>query len=75
MKTAYILIRTKHGKLKLVSSQLKGCDEVEEIHETYGRYDIIIRVLVEDDADFKRFMQNKFLITEGIDSSETLFCF
>lgn len=75
MKIAYILIKTRHGKLKVVSSQLKGYEEVEEIHETFGRYDIIAKVTVEDENEMKQFIQNKFLITEGIDSSETLIVF
>ncbi|MFC2135961.1 Lrp/AsnC family transcriptional regulator [Bacteroidota bacterium] len=72
MEVAYILIKTVFGKLKLVSSKLQSYEEVDEIHEIYGRYDIIIKIVVEDRNELKKFMQNKLLILEGISSSESL---
>ncbi|MBU0472005.1 MAG: Lrp/AsnC ligand binding domain-containing protein [Nanoarchaeota archaeon] len=75
MEISYILIKTIHGKLKLVSSKLKTYEEVEEMHEIYGRYDIIAKVVVDSRDDLKKFIQNKLLILEGIASTESLVVF
>ncbi|MBU0666268.1 MAG: Lrp/AsnC ligand binding domain-containing protein [Nanoarchaeota archaeon] len=72
MIVAYMLIRAKHGKLKIVSSKLKEYPEIEEIHEVYGRFDIIAKIFVEDEISLKQFIQNKIFIVEGIHDTETL---
>ncbi len=70
-----MLIKTMHGKLKIVSSKLRTFEEVEKIHEVYGRYDIIAKIVVEDRTEMKKFIQNKLLILEGISSTESLIVF
>jgi len=72
MEVAYILIKCNHGKLKLVSNALKKYEEIEELHEVFGRFDIITRIVCEDKEELKSFIQNKLQITEGILASETL---
>jgi len=72
MEIVYILIRTIHGKLKLVSSKLKTFSEIKEIYEVYGRYDIIAKIVVETREELNKFIQNKLLILEGISGTETL---
>jgi len=71
MEIAYVLIECLHGKLKLVSNALKKFEEIEELHEIYGKYDVIIKVVCADNAELKSFMQNKLHITEGIRATET----
>lgn len=75
VEIVYILIRTIHGKLKLVSSMLQTYEEIEEIHEVYGRYDIIAKIVVSDREELNKFIQNKILILEGIAGTETLVVF
>lgn len=75
MEVAYVLIKTVHGKLKIVSSKLESFSEVDELDEVFGQYDIIIKVLTENRGEMKRFLQNKLLILEGIQSTETLMVF
>lgn len=72
MEVVYILIQCNHGKLKIVSNALKKFEEIEEIHEVYGRFDIVAKIICEDRTELKSFIQNKMQITEGIKSSETL---
>ena len=72
MEIAYILIECGHGKLKIASSNLKKFEEVTEIHEVFGRFDIIAKVLCEDKVELKSFIQNKLQIAEGIRATETL---
>ena len=69
---AYMLVQTRYGKLKIVSSALKKLEEVKECHEVFGRFDIICKVEVENYEALKSFMQNKMLILEGIRNTETL---
>jgi len=72
MEVVYILVKTRQGKLKIASSALKKYEEVDEIHEVYGRFDILVKVIAKDRAELKAFIQNKLQITEGIKDTETL---
>ena len=72
MEIAYLLIHCNHGKLKIASTALKKYEEIEDLHEVYGRYDIIAKVICENKAELKSFIQNKLQITEGIRDSETV---
>jgi len=72
MVTVYMLIVSKHGKAKLVWSGLRKFEEITEIHEIYGRFDIIAKVEADDLEKLKEFVQNKVRITEGIRKTEIL---
>ncbi len=69
-----MLINTKQGMLKIVSSALSKFEEVDEIHEVFGRFDILIKILANDLEEVKNFIQNKLQIIDGITNSETLIC-
>jgi len=73
MVLVYLLIRADHGKTGIVKSALSKFDEISDIHEIFGRYDIIARVEFDDIDDFRAFMQNKVRIQQGIKSVEPLF--
>lgn len=72
MEVAYILIECGHGKLKIVSNSLKKYEEIDELHEVFGRFDIIAKIVCTDKTEMKSFVQNKLQITEGIRNTETL---
>ena len=72
MIAAYMLVQTRFGKLKIVSSALKKLEAVKECHEIIGRFDIIVKIEVDDYEKFRSFIQNKILIMEGIRHTETL---
>jgi len=72
MEKAYMLINTRQGKLRIVSSKLREFEEVKEVHEVYGRVDIIAEVETKTNAELKAFIQNKIQITEGIKDTEVL---
>jgi len=73
MTLVYMLIQTKHGKIKLVSAALRKFEEIEELHELYGRYDIIAKIKVASPEELRRFVQNKMRLTDNIQRTETLF--
>lgn len=72
MQLAYIALKAKIGKLKLVTAALNSLEEVAEFHEVYGRFDIIALVEVEDLQELKSFIQNKIMIISGLSGCETL---
>ncbi|AJF61501.1 TPA: Lrp/AsnC family transcriptional regulator [Candidatus Woesearchaeota archaeon] len=73
MRIVYLLIRAEHGKIGIVKAQLAKHEEISEIHEVFGRYDIVAKVLAENYGEFKRFIQNKIRVQEGIKSIEPIF--
>lgn len=42
--TAYVLINCELGSEESVISELKGMDDVTEVHGTFGAYDILAKV-------------------------------
>ncbi|HLD04567.1 MAG TPA: Lrp/AsnC ligand binding domain-containing protein [Candidatus Nanoarchaeia archaeon] len=72
MIIAYMLVSTRQGKLKLVSTALRKLEPIKELHEVYGRFDIVLKVEFEDLSKLKEFIQNKIQIVEGIAKTETL---
>ncbi len=73
MVLVYLLIRAEHGKIGIVKAQLENLDEIIEIHEVFGRYDIIGKVEAYSMKDFRKFIQNKIRVQEGIKSVEPIF--
>jgi DNA-binding Lrp family transcriptional regulator len=73
MTLVFLLIRAEHGKTGLVKAQLEKFNEIIDINEVFGRYDIIARVETYDNKEFKKFTQNKIRIQEGIKSVEAVF--
>lgn len=72
MITAYMLLNARQGKLKLVSNAVRTLAEVVEVHEIYGRYDVLAKVEVESYDGLRTFSQNKMQIVEGLRNCETL---
>ncbi|MBN2367785.1 Lrp/AsnC ligand binding domain-containing protein [Candidatus Woesearchaeota archaeon] len=73
MTLVYLLIRADHGKEGIVKAALSKFSEITELHEIFGRYDIIARVETESHEKFRRFINNKIRVMEGIKSTEPLF--
>ena len=72
MVIVFMLIHVKPNKLKIVSNTLSKLEEVKEIHEIYGRFDIVAKVEVVDNEALQSFFQNKISKIEGIRTTETL---
>ncbi|MBT4540039.1 Lrp/AsnC ligand binding domain-containing protein [Candidatus Woesearchaeota archaeon] len=72
MVTVFMLIHVKPNKLKIVSNTLSKLEDVKEIHEIYGRFDIVAKVEVASNEELQSFFQNKISIIEGIRTTETL---
>ena len=72
MEKAYMLINTRQGKLRIASSKLAEFEEVKEVHEVYGRVDLVAVVETNKRHELKAFIQNKIQIIEGIKNTEVL---
>jgi len=68
-----MLINAKHGKNRIVSGALQKLENISEIHEVYGRYDIVAKIEAESLSKMRKFIQNKIMIIEGIVRCESLF--
>lgn len=73
MTQVYLLIRATHGKEGLVRTALSKFTEIVELHEVFGRYDIIAKVETGNSKQFSRFIRNRVRIIEGIKSIEAVF--
>ena len=66
------LIVTTYGKKKLVSNKLLRFKEIEDVHELYGEYDIIIKVSALDMKRLEDFIQKKIRSIKEIEGTQTL---
>lgn len=69
---AFILINTDVTHTKKVSEKLLKAKEVENIHELYGQYDIILKIVVDNRIKAEDFLEQKIRHTQGIQGTETL---
>ncbi len=72
MITAYLLINTENDKTRIVSKKLEQLEEITEIDEVYGEYDIIAKVMVSDLKELREFLYNKVRVIDGLLKTETL---
>ncbi len=73
MTLVYLLLRAEHGKIGIVKAALSKFDEMKEVHEVFGRYDIIAKIETADSSEFRKFVRNKLRVMEGIKSIEPIF--
>lgn len=69
---AYILISVKHGYSKQVAKALMDFDQVQNIHELFGQYDLIVKILEEDTKKLSEFVRQNILSIPEIERTETL---
>lgn len=69
---AFILITVEPNKVKKISQKLLGLKLIENIHELYGHYDIIIKVVAQHRDELDDFIDEKIRCMKGIRGEETL---
>lgn len=72
MVTSYTLARVEPSKDSLVYERVKNLSGVKEVITTYGEYDLIIKVELDNLDTLDDFVFNKLRAIEGIDSTTTL---
>lgn len=73
MTKVYLLLRAENGKVGIVKEKLTKFEEIKQIDEVFGRYDLITVVETASGKEFKKFIQNKIRVQEGIKSIEPVF--
>ncbi len=68
---AFILVQTEVGSEREVYSQLGNLNEVEQVYELFGEWDIIIRVKVDSIEQLDGFVSDIVRKTEGVTLTST----
>ena len=69
---AFVLISLDPASVKKTSQYLLGQKKIENIHELYGQYDILIKVVAEHRSNLDDFCEEKIRHIRGIKGTETL---
>jgi DNA-binding Lrp family transcriptional regulator len=69
---AFILLSTDPSVIKDTSDKLLALDKVENIHELYGQYDILIKVVTDKMSDLDDFAEQSIRHLSGVRRTETL---
>ena len=73
MVMGYVLLNTEPGLARSVRDVLTSVAGIAEVEETIGRYDLIVRVAVDDETDLRRVLEDVICETAGV--SFALPCF
>ena len=69
---AYVLITTRHGTSKEVAQKLMPFEEVQNIHQLFGQYDLIAIVFTKNNQELSDFVNDKIIPISDIERTETL---
>jgi DNA-binding Lrp family transcriptional regulator len=72
MPTAYILVNTEIGSEKQVLNALKKINGVEEVHNLWGVYDMIVNVKAHSMDELKHIITNRIEKIHKINSKLTM---
>jgi len=72
MISAYILIQVSSNMEREVFSKLEQYDEVENINELFGEWDIIANIQVSSTAELDTFVSDKIRKIKGVSGTSTL---
>jgi DNA-binding Lrp family transcriptional regulator len=68
----YMLIVTKYGRKRDVSNKLLKYDIIQNVHELYGQFDIIISIKADTMREVEDFIANNIRTMKDIERTETL---
>lgn len=68
----FVLIDTNMKDLRKISSALLKCPEVDNIHELYGEYDIIVKIKGNSPQEVEEFMREKIRAMPEVINTKTL---
>lgn len=75
MVKAYVLIVTSPGATRRVALAMKAIDEVTEVHEVMGPYDIVGVIEAAQLTDIPPILAERIRTLEGIQSTTSLVAF
>jgi DNA-binding Lrp family transcriptional regulator len=72
MVTCYTLVKVQPSKDFQIRDKVKSFSQVKEVITTYGEYDMILKIEVENLDALDNFIFTKLRAVEGIESTTTL---
>jgi DNA-binding Lrp family transcriptional regulator len=75
MVKAYVLIVTSPGATRRVAHAVKAMDDVREVHEVMGPYDIVAEIETETLQEIPTLLAERIRTIEGIQSTTSLVAF
>lgn len=72
MSEAYILLKVTPGYERQIFQNLQSFEEVKDINELYGEWDIIIKVEVDRLEDLDALLSGKIRMIDGIKITSTM---
>lgn len=72
VRKAYVLLKVKAGMERNVFNNLKAFNEVVEINELYGEWDIILKVEVERFEEMDMLLTEKIRTVSGVEDTSTM---
>lgn len=69
---AYVLMTVQHGSSQEVAKTLLMHEEINNIHELFGQYDLIAHVVVDDSKQLSDFVHDSVISVPEVESTETL---
>ena len=72
MITSYILINTQSIDPIIVAQELTYLEEVENVHQTTGEYELIARVIAQNLIELREDILKKIESIKGIEKTTTL---
>jgi DNA-binding Lrp family transcriptional regulator len=72
VRKAYVLLKVKAGMERNVVNNLKAFNEVVEINELYGEWDIILKVEVERFEEMDMLLTEKIRTVSGVEDTSTM---
>lgn len=69
---AYMLLVVKYGHKKKVSKQLLEFNEIDNVHELFGQYDLILKIRHSSLKEIENFVEQNIRSIPEIERTETL---
>jgi len=72
---AYVLISVNPGNMEDVTNQLMQIEEVKELHEIYGEFELILKIYSKNTSSLREIVTNKIRKIPNIERTEVLTIF
>ncbi len=75
MRAFFVNIKCNPGAVYDVANEIADRDIASEIYSTAGKFDLLVKLYLEDDTDVGQFVNTHIHTVEGIRDTETLVTF
>jgi DNA-binding Lrp family transcriptional regulator len=75
MQTIFVQIKCELGRVFDVADEAVEIEQVSEVHSTSGKYDLMIKVYLDDDQDIGHFVTESIQRLPGVKDTFTMVAF